>query len=106
MQRSNIVSESLKASIVALLSMIFLAGPVQAMNEKWVILEISFYQTNDDASILQMPQTTFSTEAACQTLLSSRIESGETLIKNRTGELVISGGSYNKYIRKCVVIFG
>ena len=94
------------AQIVALLSMIFVAGSAQALQEKWIIIEISFYETNDDASILQMPQTTFSTEAACQTFLSSRIESGETLIKNRAGELVISGGSYNKYIRKCVVIFG
>ena len=100
------MSQTLQASIVALLSFIFLAGPARAMQENWVIIEINFYETNDDAGILQMPQTTFSTEAACQTFLSSRIESGETLIKNRVGELVISGGSYNKYIRKCVVIFG
>ena len=101
----NKVSQSLKASIVALLSMIFVAGSAQALQEKWIIIEISFYETFDDADIGQR-LTTFSSAVECHTALAKSIESEETLKKNRVGELVISGGSYNKYIRKCLVIFG
>jgi hypothetical protein len=70
----------------------------------WIVVEVRFYSNNRDAGLSQGPQSTFENRKKCEAFLSSRLQQDES-IRNTGRGLVVYGGEYNQWIKKCVNIF-
>jgi len=70
----------------------------------WIVVEVRFYSNNRDAGLSQGPHRTFENRKKCEAFLSSRLQPVES-IRNTGRELVVYGGEYSQWIKKCVNIF-